>query len=543
MAMTKRVQDLTNPVAPAEPGAARGMGAFVPPAPIEGTGLQALCEELGGAALTGAPSVPGAASLVLGVQQDSRRVRPGDLFVALRGEHADGAAFVATAVAHGAVAVMREQGFPLGAVGVPCLEVVEPRRALARAAALVYGRPTEAMQVVGITGTNGKTTTTHLARHAIEAAGHAVGTIGTLGYRLAGELHAATHTSPEADELQRVAAAMRARGATHLVMEVSSIAIAAARVADVRFQVAAFTNLTQDHLDYHGTMAAYAAAKDRLFFEWEPPVAVVNVDDPHGASLAARLRQERPAIELLRISADPLAAAEVRPREQALDARGIRLRLRTPVGDAELCAPLVGAHNVANLLCTVGILLGLRCPLEPALAALASLPPVPGRLERCDEPGRDDLVVLVDYAHTPDALERVLASVRAWTTGRLWCVFGCGGDRDRGKRGPMGEAVGRAADRAIVTNDNPRSEDPRVIADAVMAGVRAAGANVEVDLDRAHAIERAILAAEPGDVVLVAGKGHETTQTIGHAVSAFDDRDEVRRALELRRARAGRGGA
>jgi UDP-N-acetylmuramoyl-L-alanyl-D-glutamate--2,6-diaminopimelate ligase len=493
-----------------------------------GTTVAALAERLG-ARLSGAGAVP-----IGGVRQDSRLVEPADLFVALRGATVDGLSFAATAVERGAAAILCDHGRAerASAFGVPVLAVDDVRAAMARAAALCYGEPTRALTVVGITGTNGKTTTVHLVEACIRASGGRPAVVGTLGYRFEALALTASHTSPESDELQRVAARMRAGGASHLVMEVSSIALASARVDEVAFDVAAFTNLTQDHLDFHGTMAAYAAAKDRLFLAHRPRVAVVNVDDPHGAELAARIR----ATELLTVSAR-VGGAAVCPLALATGFEGIRMRVRVPGGEHHVASRLVGAHNVANLLMAVAIAAALGLSPE-ATQALESLPGVAGRLERCDDPAHDDLLALVDYAHTPDALTRVLASVRAQTRGRLWCVFGCGGDRDRAKRIPMGEAVARAADQIVVTNDNPRSEDPGSIAAAVVEGLERGGARgrYRVELDRARAIEQTVVAASPGDVVLVAGKGHETYQIIGAETRAFDDRAELRGALARRRA-------
>jgi UDP-N-acetylmuramoyl-L-alanyl-D-glutamate--2,6-diaminopimelate ligase len=481
---------------------------------------------------------PGAAR-VTGVRQDSRAVEPGELFVALRGARVDGAAYARAAEAAGAVAVLceRDRAAQVRAVcALPVLEVEVARTAMAHAAAAVYGRPTERLDVVGVTGTNGKTTTAHLVQAAIDGAGGRAGIVGTLGARFRDLSLSGVHTSPEADELHRTAAAMAARGASHLVMEVSSIALAAERVAGVRFAVGAFTNLTQDHLDWHGSMEAYGAAKDRLFLEHRPAAAVVNVDDAHGERLCARILAEAPGTRLLRFSAR--ATAEVTARGVRMDARGITFDADTPRGRARIASPLLGEHNVQNLLCALAISEALGLELAGAVAGMVAAPPVPGRLERCDDPARDDVVGIVDYAHTPDALGRVLASVRPLVGpgARLWCVFGCGGDRDPLKRGPMGEMVGRLADAAIVTNDNPRSEDPRAIADAVARGLgRAAGARFEVELDRARAIGLAVERARPGDVVLVAGKGHEPYQIIGERVASFDDRVELRAALARRR--------
>jgi UDP-N-acetylmuramoyl-L-alanyl-D-glutamate--2,6-diaminopimelate ligase len=344
----------------------------------------------------------------------------------------------------------------------------------------------------------------------------------------------AEHTTPEADEVARTMAAMRARGATHVAMEVSSHALELGRVRAVRFRVAAFTNLTQDHLDFHGSMSAYAAAKARLFTELGPAGAVVNVDDAFGRELVALAKSP-----VVRLSARVGADADVVPLEARVDARGIAARVRTPAGEVSLVSRLVGTHNLENLLLALGVIHALELDVARAAHALSREPGAPGRLERCDGEG-DDIVALVDYAHTPDALARALDAVRAVTGGKVWCVFGCGGDRDPTKRGPMGEAVGRRADVAVVTNDNPRTEDPRAIADAVVAGVRMAGKEAHLELDRRKAIDFAVRSSGAGDVVLVAGKGHEDYQIVGTVKHAFDDRIETRRALgERRRARGG----
>ncbi|WP_437551128.1 UDP-N-acetylmuramoyl-L-alanyl-D-glutamate--2,6-diaminopimelate ligase [Sorangium sp. So ce367] len=498
--------------------------------------------EIPGAALSPA----GAEEMVVtGVHLDSRKVGQGDIFVARAGARAHGERFIPEAVARGARAVIVARGSAADTLGAARVEVPDVPLALAQAAAVVYGHPTFTLEVVGITGTNGKTTTAHLVQACIDRCGGQAGIVGTLGYRF-GDLDVhASHTSPEADEFARVAAAMVARGATHLVMEVSSIALAAKRVDAVRFRIAVFTNLTQDHLDYHGTMEAYAAAKARLFVDLGPGAAVINVDDPFGRQLVEMLAPgglSRPtAATLARYSAEVGVgpdAAEIAPVELAHSASGTFIRVRTPVGEVTIRSHLLGAHNASNLLAALGVAYLLGFDVGDAAAALSSPIQVAGRLERCDTPGADDVIVLVDYAHTPDALARVLASVRALGGGRVLCVFGCGGDRDPLKRPQMGEAVGRAADVAIVTNDNPRSEDPRAIADAILPGLAAGRARVVVELDRARAIERAVLDAEPGDVVLIAGKGHEPYQIIGGVTLPFDDRDEARRALAARRARA-----
>ncbi len=501
--------------------------------------LQELVREIPEASLVDAAA---AEVRISGVRHDSRRVEPGDLFVARAGARTAGTSFIADAMARGAAAVLVERGAAVDTLGAPRIEAVDVPRALAFAAAAVYGHPTFALEVVGITGTNGKTTTAHLVRAVIDACGGRAGIVGTLGYRFDDLDLPPTHTSPEADELTRIAAAMRARGATHLVMEVSSIALAAKRAEAVRFRAVAFTNLTQDHLDYHGSMGSYAEAKARLFFDLAPGAAAVNVDDPFGVELARRLAPHGPQglheAPLARFSARvgaPPAVAEVAPVALSLTHAGIDLVAHTPAGEVAIRSPLLGAHNVSNLLTALSLAWLLDFDVAVAARALEAPIQVPGRLERCDQPGVDDVAVLVDYAHTPDALARVLTSVRGLGSGRVVCVFGCGGDRDPGKRPLMGEAVGGLADVAIVTNDNPRSEDPRAIADAILPGLAGGRAEVIVELDRRRAIERAVIGAEPGDVVLLAGKGHEPYQIIGASTLSFDDRDEARRALSIRR--------
>jgi UDP-N-acetylmuramoyl-L-alanyl-D-glutamate--2,6-diaminopimelate ligase len=477
--------------------------------------------------------------LVTGLHHDSRRVEPGDLFVARRGERSDGLSFLPRAVQQGAVAVLAESSHAPVDPGVPTLLVADVRAAIGEAANMIYGDPTANLDVVGITGTNGKTTSSYMVRVAIDGAGGKTGVLGTLGAAF-GDLHfGAVHTTPEADEVARIAAAMRRNGATHMVMEVSSHALDQRRADGVHFRIAAFTNLTQDHLDYHKTLEAYAAAKDRLFFDLAPKAAVIMTDDAHGAELARRAssRIER----CLRVSTNPSAEADVRPKGPVhFHARGLACDVLTPSGTVRLDAPFVGKHNLANLLLTIGIVCALDLRVDRAVEALGSSAPVPGRLERCDT-AKDDIVVLVDYAHTPDALERALQAIRPLTQGQLLCTFGCGGDRDRSKRPLMGNIVGNLADIALVTNDNPRTEDPRSIADAIVDGMRDVSAEVIVELDRARAIDIAIQRANPGDVVLIAGKGHEPYQIIGDETHHFDDRQEARASLWRRRRALGEG--
>lgn len=514
--------------------------------PAEGMSLADLSREI-----PGPSAVDGDAAVqCLGVHHDSRRVQPGDLFVVRRGEKYDGSAFVADAIARGAVALLAPPGADVGA-RVPVLRVPDVATGLAYAAAAVYGHPAFSLDVVGVTGTNGKTTTTHLVRAAIDGALGIpkCGVVGTIGHSYAGRTIAAAHTTPEADELARVLAVMKKRGATHVAMEVSSIALVLGRVKAVRFRVAAFTNLTQDHLDFHGSMEAYAAAKMSLFTSAQPGLAVVNVDDPFGASIADAAK-----CKVLRVRTRlGTGTGDVSPVSVDASASGMRIVARVPNGKVEIRSRLVGLHNLENLLVAIGVASALELDVERAAAALVNELGAPGRLERCDEAG-DDVVVLVDYAHTPDALGRVLDAVRAVSgkDARVLCVFGCGGDRDKAKRAPMGEAVGARADIAILTSDNPRTEAPEEIAAPVEEGVRSTGLTrlapqelgaarrgYVVELDRQRAIALAVDAASPGDVVLVAGKGHEDYQIIGTTKRPFDDRVEARHALAARRSRAG----
>jgi UDP-N-acetylmuramoyl-L-alanyl-D-glutamate--2,6-diaminopimelate ligase len=478
---------------------------------------------------------------IRGVRHDSRAVLPGELFVARRGERADGTQFVGDAVARGAVAVLAAHGsVASGTTGVPVIFVDDPAAALAHASSAVYGHPSFSLDVVGITGTNGKTTTAHLVRAGVDGATSrpSCGTIGTIGHSFGAWAVAAEHTTPEADDIARIIAEMRERGATHVAMEVSSHALVLDRVAAVHFRVAALTNLTQDHLDFHGSMRDYAAAKELLFTKLGPGSSVVNVDDAFGRELAGRIHG--PVIRVSSRVADGAPPADLWTREVRMDAKGIEAVVRTPQGDLGVATRLVGGHNLDNLLLALGIVHALELDLGRAADALAREGGAPGRLERCDDPG-DDVSVFVDYAHTPDALARVLEAVRSIAPQRVWCVFGCGGDRDPTKRAAMGKAVARGADVVVVTSDNPRTEDPKAIADAAVKGARAAGTEPIVELDRREAIALAIACATPGDIVLVAGKGHEDYQVVGTVKYPFDDRVEAHRALEARRRRPGSG--
>lgn len=488
-----------------------------------------------------------ARAAVRGVRHDSREVEPGDLFVAIAGRKARGAEFAASAVARGAVAIASEGWIEGAPAEIPQIRVEDARRALALAAELVYGAPTRALRCVGVTGTNGKTTTTWILDEALAALGARPALLGTVETRGPGVREASAFTTPEGDAIARFARRMVDAGATHLVMEVSSHALAQHRADGARFEVAAFTNLTQDHLDFHGTMEAYAEAKARLFVDLAPSRAVIRVDDEFGRELARRVGHGAITVSRAEGGDATLQASGVR-----IDREGVAANVATPWGALRIESALIGAHNLDNLLVAAGCLLALGHSPDEIARALAGVRGAPGRLERVEDPR--GVAVLVDYAHTPDALANVLDALRPLTPGRLLCVFGCGGDRDRGKRPRMGEAAASRADLVVVTSDNPRTEEPRAIVDAIVPGIEAtalpaidhgaldhARRGFVVEVDRRRAIDLAIAAARRGDSVLVAGKGHEDYQIVGTTKLDFDDRVEARRAIE--RAVAASGGS
>jgi UDP-N-acetylmuramoyl-L-alanyl-D-glutamate--2,6-diaminopimelate ligase len=472
------------------------------------------------------------------VTGDSRQVTEGALFCALPGWRADGHAFVAEAVARGAVAVIAER--PVTCAPARLLLAPSARRAMALCAANLHGHPGDAMTLLGVTGTNGKTTVGYLVEACARAAGQPSGVVGTVTHRFPGVERPAVHTTPESTDLQALLGEMRGAGTRLVVMEVSSHALAQERVAGLRFAAAGFTNLTRDHLDYHGDMAGYFAAKRRLFVEHLAPdgVAVINARDPWGARLADQVGPGRTAWRYGTRAGDQLRADAV-----TLSVSGITATVQTPRGPFDLRSPLVGAHNLENLLCAAGLALAAGLPLAAVEAGLSACRGAPGRLERIDGRG---LSIFVDYAHTDAALSRVLQALRALGPARLLVVFGCGGDRDRGKRRLMGEAAGRGAELAIVTSDNPRSEDPLRIIGEIEPGMAAAHRvrrtaaeavagerGYTVEPDRRAAIELALACARPGDAVLIAGKGHEAYQLVGAERRHFDDREEARRALGI----------
>ncbi|MDE3009557.1 MAG: UDP-N-acetylmuramoyl-L-alanyl-D-glutamate--2,6-diaminopimelate ligase [Pseudomonadota bacterium] len=477
--------------------------------------------------------LPALLTAMQGLTADSRRVRPGMGFAAYPGDSADGRDYIADALARGASALLWEpQGFAGSAAWpVPHLAVPGLGGCISRIADAVYGAPSAALQVIGVTGTNGKTTSTSLIAQLFGAAGRRCGIVGTLGAGFPEALVPTGFTTPGPVELQAQLAALRDQGAVAVAMEVSSHGLALGRVDGVRFELAVFTNLTRDHLDFHASMEDYAAAKTALFHAAGLRLALINVDDPFGARLHAELREAGVAVQACTQHDHVLPAADtIRARAARFRPDGTAFELVTPAGSVAIDSPLVGRFNLANLLGVLAVALASGIALTQLPALVAGLTPPPGRLERLGLPG--GVQVVIDYAHTPDALEQVLHSLRASLAGgRLICLFGCGGDRDPGKRPLMGAVAGRLADLVVLTSDNPRSEPPGRILDEVVAGMQAAPAACMVD--RAAAIAHAIALARPGDVVLVAGKGHETTQEIAGVRHPFSDHDEVRRVLGL----------
>jgi UDP-N-acetylmuramoyl-L-alanyl-D-glutamate--2,6-diaminopimelate ligase len=503
--------------------------------------LGALLAEVGRLTPLQVPDLgPAAAHIVTGIAYDSRAVTPGAVFVALRGTQQDGAVYAAQAIAKGAIAVVADRAAGSD-TAVPWVVAERGRVALAASAVAFHGHPSEQLVLVGVTGTNGKTTSTYLLEGVFRAHGWTSGRIGTTGYRVGNEERPAARTTPEAPDLQQLLREMVETGCVACAMEVSSHALDLERVTFTRFGAAIFTNLTRDHLDYHGDMESYFAAKRRLF-EMLPPEApaAINLDDPRGERLLDLVG--RPITYALTREAD------VWPTSLTLTLGGIEAELRTPAGQLHLRTSLPGRPNAYNALGVVAACVGLGIPLDAIAEGFATAPAVPGRFELVS--GRhDDISVIVDYAHTDDALKNLLETARALAPQRIVTVFGCGGDRDKTKRPLMGAVAARLSDLVILTSDNPRSEDPAAIIDDIKRGLvpperpsRHQGQSVpavqstpwRAIVDREEAITRAVVEAQPGDLVIVAGKGHESTQTIGDRVLPFEDAKVARAALRRR---------
>lgn len=473
---------------------------------------------------------------ITGVYYRSDRVAPGGLFVALPGQNADGHDFAADAVDRGAAAVVVQRPMDLDA----CVIVVEnTRQALAQAAAAFYRYPSKKLTLIGITGTNGKTTTAWLLERILQCHGICSGVIGTLNYHYADKTVKSGLTTPEASDLQHLLADMADAGVTHVIIEVSSHGVVLDRIAQCGFAIGVFTNLSQDHLDFHKDMEHYWAAKKRFFTDFlqrENPAAVINMDDARARELDDALA----GVRRLRVGLGN--AARIRPSGLEFDADGISGRLHLGDKTVDFHSPLVGRFNLENILCAAGTAEALEIAPETIAEGIATFASVPGRLERVAN--TLDRHVFVDFSHTPAALENVLAALRRTDFGRLICIFGCGGDRDRGKRPLMGEIAGNYADLAVVTSDNPRTEDPEKIIEDIVAGMHNCipvtpeslgpdfvPGTFAVEPDRRQAIRCGIRASRPGDAILIAGKGHETYQIIGNTTLAFDDRVEAEQVL------------
>jgi UDP-N-acetylmuramoyl-L-alanyl-D-glutamate--2,6-diaminopimelate ligase len=475
---------------------------------------------------------------VTAIEYDSRRVEPGAVFVAVKGQRVDGVRFAGEAVARGAVLIVAEA--PPADEGWPWLTVPDARRALAALAAAFYRHPSRELVTVGITGTNGKTTTSYLVGAIFDHAGLPCGRIGTITYRVGAAERPAARTTPEAPDIQRLLREMVQAGSLACAMEVSSHALALARVEGTVFRAAVFTNLTRDHLDFHGTMERYFEAKRRLFDLLAPDgVAVVNVDDPYGAGLARALGR------VVTFAVERAADVTVAPFTVSLD--GLTLEVRTPRGVLPLRSRLVGRPNAYNILAAVAVATGLDLPASAIERGVAAVDAVPGRFQVVST-SADDVTVVVDYAHTDDALRNLLQTARPLALGRVITVFGCGGDRDRSKRPLMGAVAARWSDEVIVTSDNPRSEDPEAIIADIVRGIAAAASRTGAAqvryatvVDRRAAIERAVREARPGDLILIAGKGHERVQEVGGRTLPFDDVAVARDALARRRKEVGHG--
>jgi len=476
---------------------------------------------------------------ILSLHYRAQDVKPGGLFVAIIGLQADGHDYINLAIQKGALAVVVQKPVAKNTI---IIRVADTRQALARLAAQFYGDPSEKTVIIGVTGTNGKTTTTYLIESVLAQAGKCVGVIGTINYRFGSKTFANLTTTPESAELAKILAQMRRNGVTHVLMEVSSHAIAMHRVDACHFDVGVFTNLTQDHLDFHGNMEAYWACKQEMFTKLmlrgskrQNAIAVINCDNFYGRELAARL-----PYKVISVGAE----RDVQTDAIRFDLGGVRGCFRTPSGDINIQSALVGQYNIENISAAIGVGIALKIPLKIIKAGIEKTTCIPGRLEPIEND--KNRYVFVDYAHTPDALKNVLTALKVLARGRLICVFGCGGDRDKEKRPQMGSIAFKFSDLAIITSDNPRSENPRVIIEQISNGIKKSSTyeyktpeevlnfaqkGFMIEEDRNTAIHIAVKASAPGDTILIAGKGHETYQIIGDQTLPFDDRERARAAL------------
>ncbi len=459
---------------------------------------------------------------VAGICSDSRQIHSDEVFVALRGEQFDGRKFIPSAIQHGARVIVTDDGGDIPVADTACvLNVDDPDSFLRQIAARFYGDPSARVNVIGITGTNGKTTVAYLLESILHTAKERCGVVGTINYRIGDRLYPALNTTPGFLENQRLLYELVEQDIRYCLMEVSSHALVQNRVDNIHFKVAVFTNLTQDHLDYHGTMEQYFAAKAKLFeLVREDGVCCVNIDDEYGRKLYRKLTQH-----VMTYGMNP--RAEVNAMDIKYSVEGTAFRLTTPHGDVPVSTPLLGEYNVSNILAAVCAAFHENICLEAIHQGIESLRAVPGRLERVE--ADQDYSILIDYAHTPDALQNVLGTLRAICPKRIILVFGCGGDRDRGKRPLMGKVAADGADYVVITSDNPRREDPPKIIKEIEAGFT--GSHYEVVVERDHAIGKALNIAEAGDIVLIAGKGHEDYQVLGDQRIDFDERSIVRRHL------------
>jgi UDP-N-acetylmuramoyl-L-alanyl-D-glutamate--2,6-diaminopimelate ligase len=470
---------------------------------------------------------------ITGLCSDSRKMQSGDCFFALKGLCQEGRDFIPVALEKGASAVIVDESTPYTSqsTSVPVIHLPQLSRLLGEIAARFYHRPADDLIMIGITGTNGKTSTAQYLAMALKMAQTSCGTIGTLGYGFPGNLLPSTHTTSDAITLQKQLADLSQQGAQAVAMEVSSHALEQYRTTGIIFDSAIFTNLTRDHLDFHGNMENYAAAKKRLFYSKSLKQAIINTDDPFGVILAQELKGTLPTygygLQPVELSLPMIQAHHIH-----LNSKGLTAKISSPWGEGQLRSRLLGRFNLSNLLAVLTALLGLELPFDTALDYISNLQTIPGRMQVFGG-GKLPLVV-VDYAHTPDALMQVLLALQEHThQGTLWCVFGCGGDRDKGKRPLMGQIAEHYSDQLIITDDNPRSEESSIIIADIMKGLLCPWA-AEIEQDRGAAIAHVISCAQPGDVVLVAGRGHETYQIIGNEKIPFSDSEHIQTQLRLK---------